>query len=133
VHEGRLSLRYDRRAIESAQRLAGVPRLSPADVELLDLLDATAEAPEGREDLHLRVGDLVLVDNYTVLHRHTPSSGPAATAPLRLWLTLRRGRPLPAGFTWPTPAYGESGGRGGVAPRDVVDPVHRLPRAHALG
>jgi hypothetical protein len=133
VHEGRLSLRYDRRAIESAQRLAGVPRLSPADLELLDLLDATAEAPEGREDLHLRGGDLVLVDNYTVLHRHTPSSGPAATAPLRLWLTLRRGRPLPAGFTWPTPAYGESGGRGGVAPRDVVDPVHRLARAHALG
>ena len=47
-----------------------------------------------------------------------------ALEPLRLWITLRHGRALPAAFTWPTPTYGETGGRGGVAPRDVVDPTH---------
>jgi hypothetical protein len=56
-----------------------------------------------------------------VLHRHAGSPDPAAREPLRLWITLRHGRRLPASFTWRTPAYGETGGRGGVAPRDVVD------------
>ena len=123
-HEGRLSLRYDRRAIESVQGRTGVPSLSPADVALLDLVDETAAAPAWRRDLELEAGDLLLVNNYDVLHRHAGSSDPAAREPLRLWITLRHGRRLPAAFTWRTPAYGETGGRGGVAPRDVVDAAH---------
>jgi len=62
-----------------------------------------------------------------VLHRHGGSTGSAALEPLRLWITLRHGRALPAAFTWATPTYGETGGRGGVAPRDVVDPTHYRP------
>ena len=123
-HDGRLSLRYDRRAIESAQRLTHVPPLAPADVALLDLVDETAATAAGRRNLRLRAGDLLLVNNYEVLHRHDGSAGTAAPEPLRLWITLRHGRALPAAFTWPTPAYGETGGRGGVAPRDVVDHTH---------
>lgn len=123
-HDGRLSLRYDRRSVESAQRLPAVPRLAPADVALLDLVDETASSPARRRDLELRAGDLLLVNNYEVLHRHAGSAGPAVTEPLRLWITLRHGRSLPAAFTWSTPTYGETGGRGGVAPRDVVDPTH---------
>ena len=123
-HDGRLSLRYDRRAIEGAQGLPGVPALTPADVALLDLVDETAASPAWRRDLELRAGDLLLVNNYEVLHRHAGSAGTAGTEPLRLWITLRHGRALPAAFTWPTPAYGETAGRGGVAPRDVVDPAH---------
>lgn len=132
-HDGRLSLRYDRRAIESAQRLTGVRRLTPADVALLDLVDETAASPARRRDLELRSGDLLLVDNYGVLHGHAAASPAAAPLdPLRLWITLRRGRHLPAAFTWPTPAYGETGGRGGVAPRDVVDATHcRTARAES--
>lgn len=124
---GRLSLRYDRRVIESAQRLPGVPALAPADVALLDVVDATAAIPPWRRDLALRAGDLLLVNNYDVLHRHGGSTATTALEPLRLWVTLRHGRALPAAFTWPTAAYGETGGRGGVAPRDVVDPAHRRP------
>ena len=123
-HDGRLNLRYDRRAIESARRLTHVPPLAPADVALLDLVDETAASPAWRRDLELRAGDLLLVNNYEVLHRHAGSAGTAGAEPLRLWITLRQGRALPAAFTWPTPAYGETAGRGGVAPRDVVDPTH---------
>ena len=101
--------------------------LAPADVALLDLVDETAASPAWRRDLALRAGDLLLVNNYEVLHRHGGSAGTAALEPLRLWITLRHGRALPAAFTWPTPAYGETGGRGGVAPRDVVDPTHCRP------
>lgn len=124
---GRLSLRYDRRAIENAQGAPGVPALTPADVALLDLVDASAASPAAPRELALRAGDLLLVDNYEVLHRHGRSTGSAALEPLRLWITLRQGRALPAAFTWATPAYGETGGRGGVAPRDVVDPIHHRP------
>ena len=126
-HDDRLSMRYDRRAIESSQRYSAVPRLAAADVALLDLLDEVACSPAWRRDLALRAGDLLLVNNYEVLHRHGGSAGMAALEPLRLWMTLRHGRALPAAFTWPTPAYGETGGRGGVAPRDVVDPTHCRP------
>ena len=123
-HDGRLSLRYDRRAIESAQRFRGAalcagrcraPRPGRRDSSL---------PGAWRRDLALRAGDLLLINNYEVLHRHGGSTGTVALEPLRLWITLRHGRALPAAFTWPTPAYGETGGRGGVAPRDVVDPTH---------
>jgi hypothetical protein len=128
-HDDRLSVRYDRLAIESAQRFSGVPRLTPADRALLDLLDEVAAAPAWRGDVRLERGDLLLLNNYEVLHRHVGSAGEPALEPLRLWITLRAGRSLPDAFTWPTPAYGETGGRGGVAPRDVVDPAPlRTPR-----
>jgi hypothetical protein len=125
--QGQLSFRYDRRAIEGAQGLPGVPALAPADVALLDLVDDTAACTSSRRDLALRAGDLLLVNNYEVLHRHGGSRNRAALEPLRLWITLRHGRALPAAFTWSTPACGEAGGRGGVAPRDVVDPAHCRP------
>lgn len=131
-HDGRFSLRYDRRAIESARGLTHVPPLAPADLALLDLIDETAASAACRTDVDLRAGDLLLLDNYAVLHRHSAPTGRAGAEPLRLWITLRQGRALPAGFTWATPAYGEVGGRGGVAPRDVVDHDHcRAARHHS--
>jgi hypothetical protein len=123
-HDDRLSLRYDRLAIESAQRFDGVPRLTAAELALLDLVDEVASSRAWRSDLHPEAGDLLLLNNYEVLHRHGGSSADVAPEPLRLWITLRAGRALPTTFTWPTPAFGEAGGRGGVAPRDVVDPAH---------
>jgi hypothetical protein len=67
-----------------------------------------------------------------VLHRHS-GSGPGPDGRLlRMWLTLRGGRRLPAGFTWPTPAYGDVGGRGGVTPPDVIDRSSRRSGELAL-
>jgi hypothetical protein len=126
-HAGRLSLRYDRRAVVGAQRLDGVKALGAADLALLDLVDTTAASPGLRRDLHLGAGDLLLMNTYETVHRHLGHASAAAPQPLRLWLTLRQGRALPPDFTWSTPAYGEPGGRGGVAPRDVVDHQRSAP------
>lgn len=130
--EGRLSLRYDRRSIESAQWYAEAPRLSPADIDLFDLIDEVATSPGLRHDVHLEAGDLLLVNNYDVLHRHGSSSPAPDEGLLRLWLTLWQGRALPPTFTWPTPAYRATAGRGGVTPRDVIDPA-RSPSRELAG
>jgi phosphate starvation-inducible PhoH-like protein len=44
-HAGRLSAIYQRQYIDSAQRFADAPRLSPTQVEALDLLDALTNDP----------------------------------------------------------------------------------------
>ncbi|MEU5952068.1 TauD/TfdA family dioxygenase [Streptomyces sp. NPDC047525] len=121
---GRLSLRYDRRRLESARRLPGVPRLSPEDVELFDLIDRSAACPDLRLDVALCPGDLLLVNNHAVLHAHTgfadvPGTEQSARA-LRLWLTPHQPRHLPRDF-WGDTHYPD-GARGGVAPRDVITP-----------
>lgn len=112
---GRLSFRYDRAAIDAAQRFEGARRLDATDLELLDLIDELIESPERRLDIDVAPGDLLLVNNHEVLHRRS--------VPVhRVWLTLRNGRELPESYIWPTPAYADRPGRGGVTPVDEVDP-----------
>lgn len=118
--EGRFSLRYDRASIEGARRFRGVAPLSAEERELLDLVDDVVATPALRSSVRLGPGDLLLVNNWSVLHRLDGDG-----SPLRLWLTLRQGRLLPAGFTWPTPAFGDRQGRGGVDPRDLAEPARR--------
>jgi hypothetical protein len=115
---GRLSLRYDRGAIDAARDSSELPSLSAEQIELLDLVDEIAGSPALRTTVQLDAGDLLLVNNWSLLHRFD-----AEASPLRLWLTLREGRALPPGFTWPTWAYGDRPGRGGVDPRDLAEPV----------
>ena len=124
--EGKLSLRYDRRDLEGAQRHVDVPRLHRADIELFDLIDEVAASPILRHSIRLSAGDLLLVNNYNVLHRLKVPTVPDERL-LRMWLTLRGGRSLPPSFTWPTPTYGDTGGRGGVTPCDAVHQAHRRP------
>jgi hypothetical protein len=112
--DGRLSLRYDRDAIERAQRDPGAPASNFRQRELLDLIDALL--PQLERDIILEAGDLLLVNNHEVLH----SLRPCGAGLLRLWLTLREGRLLSPSYLWPTPTYAETGGRGGVTPRDVI-------------
>ncbi|WP_170301635.1 TauD/TfdA family dioxygenase [Saccharopolyspora hirsuta] len=120
---GRLSFRYARRDIESAQRYPDVARLEPADVALLDLIDELAYSPEFRFGIDIEPGDLQLFNNYSVLHGHVQHNTGSTAAELlrRLWLTLHDGRRLPADFAWETAGYGGPRGRGGVEPRDVVE------------
>ncbi|MFJ6835677.1 TauD/TfdA family dioxygenase [Streptomyces sp. NPDC091209] len=92
---GALSMRYNRRSIESAQRFPEVPRLEPADRELFDLIDSVAGSPEYRLDLDLRVGDLLLLNTHRVMHARSAfedhRSPEHRRHVLRLWLAFPQG------------------------------------------
>ncbi|MGW5636894.1 TauD/TfdA family dioxygenase [Streptomyces sp. NPDC003832] len=111
-----VSMMYDRRCLESAQRFPRVPRLRPADTELFDLVDEVAAAPGLRLDIDLRAGDLLLLNTHAVLYARgafEDHERPGLRShQLRLWLA----RP------------DTDGTREGVTPHDVIRPRDTRPR-----
>lgn len=116
-HEGFLTAIYQRQYIDSAQRFPDAPRLTPAQVEALDLFDALAEDPALNFSMRLEPGDVQFVHNHTLLHDRTAFEdwpGPARRRHLlRLWLAVPGARPLPEVFAQ---RYGSTkvGDRGGI-------------------
>jgi hypothetical protein len=115
--DGRLSVIYQRQYLESAQRFADAPRITPQIREALDLFDALSNDPALHFLMRLEVGDIQLVHNHTLLHDRTafedwPDAGRRRHL-LRLWLAPREARPLPPVFAR---RYGSvvPGERGGV-------------------
>jgi len=117
-HAGHFAAMYQRQYIESARRFAGVPPLSPAQVEALDLLDALAEDPALHLELAFRPGDIQLVNNHRLFHDRTAfEDWPQPERRrhlLRLWLAPAAAQPLPAVFA---ERFGglAPGDRGGVS------------------
>ncbi len=117
LHEGLLSIGYTRRNINSAQRHSDAPRLTPEDVEALDLFDALANDAALRLDMAFEPGDMQFLHNHTILHDRTAYEDwpePARKRHLlRLWLSPSDARPLPPAFL---PRYGSAvaGDRGGI-------------------
>ncbi len=70
LRNGQLSCRYQRAGIVAGQRAAGQP-ITTADIEALDLFDEIAKAPENRLAFYLERGDMVVLNNYTLLHSRT--------------------------------------------------------------
>lgn len=87
---GDLFGRYNRAYIESAQRFPEVPRLGPAQRELLDLMDAMCNDEAMNLSMELQRGDMQFISNYTTLHSRTDyEDGPDPGLRrhlLRLWL-----------------------------------------------
>lgn len=69
--DGRLFCRYNRTFVESSQRFPDAPRLSAAQREVLDLVDALCADPEFHLDMALETGDMQFISNYTTLHSRT--------------------------------------------------------------
>ena len=119
-HEGFLTAIYQRQYVDSAQRFADAPRLTPARVEALDMFDALANDPRLHLFMEFRPGDVQLVHNHTMLHDRTAFVDwpePARRRHLlRLWLAADHARPLPPVFAQ---RYGsvEIGNRGGIIVR----------------
>jgi hypothetical protein len=67
----RLFCRYNRSYIDSAQRFDDVPRLTPLQVEALDLIDQLCNDPDLHLDMSFEPGDMQFLCNYTVLHSRT--------------------------------------------------------------
>jgi hypothetical protein len=121
-HAGRLSAIYQRQYIDSAQRFADAPRLSPTQVEALDLLDALTNDPALHFTMRLQAGDMQFVHNHSLLHDRTGfTDWPEPHRRrhlLRLWLAPEAAWPLPEVFAQ---RYGSvtPGARGGVPSADA--------------
>ena len=122
-HQGFLTAIYQRQYIDSAQRFADAPRLTPAHVEALDLFDALANDPELHMVMEFRPGDVQLVHNHTLLHDRTGfvdwPEPERRRHLLRLWLAPEGARPLPEVFAQ---RYGtvRVGDRGGILVRGAA-------------
>jgi hypothetical protein len=68
--DGQLSCRYQRAGIAGGMRERGV-ELEPRDIEALNLFDQVASSPENRVAFFLERGDMMVINNYTVMHART--------------------------------------------------------------
>ncbi len=118
--DGLLSGIYHRSYIDSAQRFADAPKLSPLQTEALDLFDRLCNSPAIQFLMTLQRGDIQLVHNHTLLHDRTAfTDWPEPERRrhlLRLWLAPTNARPLPPVYAQ---RYGSvvPGARGGVVPK----------------
>jgi alpha-ketoglutarate-dependent taurine dioxygenase len=98
---GQLSVRYQRAGIAAGQRERGVP-LTEADIAAFNLFDEIAKAPEHRLSFHLERGEMMVINNYTVMHARTQFTNypePERERRLvRLWLDAPGFRDVPAQF-----------------------------------
>ncbi len=98
LRNGQMSCRYQRAGIAAGHRDLGVP-LTELDLQAFDLFDEVARAPENRIAFALDRGDMVVVNNYTVLHartKFTEFAEPERRRRLvRLWLDADGFRDIP--------------------------------------
>jgi len=125
-HEGYLTVFYQRQYIDSAQRFADAPRLTPLHVEALNMFDRLANDPKLYLSMELEQGDMQFVYNHALLHDRTGFQDwdePAQKRHLlRLWLSIPDDRPLPEIFA---SRFGtvEIGNRGGIIVRGTTPTI----------
>jgi alpha-ketoglutarate-dependent taurine dioxygenase len=107
---------YHRVYILSAQRYADAPRLTPLQLEALNIFDALANSPKMSFSMRLAPGDMQFVYNHALLHDRTAFEDDSAAKRhlLRVWLALPDDRPLPEAFATLYGGTLEVGNRGGV-------------------
>jgi alpha-ketoglutarate-dependent taurine dioxygenase len=101
VRGGQLSCRYQRAGIAAGHKELGLP-LTAQDVAAFNLFDEVAKAPQYRLSFHLERGDMVVINNYTVMHARTQFTNfpePERQRRLiRLWLDRPGFRDVPEEF-----------------------------------
>jgi hypothetical protein len=117
LHDGRFTTQYSRTFVEAAQKLPGVPPLTAAQDEALDLHAQVCE--ELCLTMELEPGDWQLLNNHVIYHGRTHYEDADGVDQdrllLRLWLAAPNSRPLPPSYLpiWGTTAPGVP--RGGIA------------------
>jgi hypothetical protein len=123
---GKVSVLYSRLHIGSSQRFPEARRLTPEDIEALDMLADLAGDPELRLDMTFMPGDIQFLHNHTILHARTGyEDWPEPERKrhlLRLWLSPPGARPLP-------PVFAEC--YGGTTPGDRGGIICKETRLHA--
>eukprot|EP00887_Chlorella_sp_A99_P003510 scaffold7.g3510.t1 len=122
-HEGYLSMNFSSNYYFLSQRHPEVPRLTPAHLEAIKLVEDLAQSDELRMDWILQPGDIQLLSNHTVLHargafRDGPTPGQQRHL-LRLWISPEGERPLPAVYGDIMGGSLEVGNRGGIICEDT--------------
>jgi hypothetical protein len=104
--DGLLFSKWNRNRLRSAQQIEGVPALSAAGHEALDLLDAVLRRPSVMYEMYLQPGDMQILNNHVTLHSRTEfedHDDPALKRCLfRLWLAPPDSVALPESWR---PAY----------------------------
>jgi hypothetical protein len=117
VRDGRFTSQYSRTFVEAAQRIDGIPKLTRAQDEALDLLAEVAE--ELCFEMELEPGDIQLLNNHVTYHARTAFEDDAAGGRdrllFRLWLSLPNSRALPPGFEVLWGSIEPGALRGGIA------------------
>jgi hypothetical protein len=97
LRDGKFTSHYSRTFIEAAEKMPGVPQLSAAQWEAIDLLHAVAEELCYR--MRLEPGDVQFLNNHVIYHaREAFADDPArglVRRLYRLWLTVPNSRALP--------------------------------------
>lgn len=98
---GQLSCRYLRSNMVAGHKQLGVP-FSEAEIAAMNAFDKVATAPEHRLAFFLERGDMIVMNNYTVMHARTSFTNfpePERKRHLvRLWLDREGFRDVPASF-----------------------------------
>ncbi len=116
TEDGHFTTQYSRTFVEVAQGVAGVPPLTAAQNEALDLLQEVAE--ELCLEAAFEPGDLQLINNHVTYHARgafEDSANDQGRLLLRLWLAMPNSRPLPAGHEILWGAIEPGALRGGIA------------------
>jgi hypothetical protein len=104
--DGLLFSKWNRNRLRSAQAIAGVPKLTPAQFDALDLLDNVLRRATVMYSMYLQPGDMQILNNHVTLHSRTEfedHDDPALKRCLfRLWLAPPDSVALPESWG---PAY----------------------------
>jgi hypothetical protein len=71
LHHGHFYSRFGQRYVETAQRFAQVPRLTPEQIEGMKLFSTLALSDEFRLDMVFQRGDIQLLNNHLIVHSRT--------------------------------------------------------------
>ncbi|MDJ0397850.1 TauD/TfdA family dioxygenase [Rhodococcus rhodochrous] len=100
--DGVFSFYGGNRILYTAQDYPEVPRLTPEQIELLELLEDIAARPGIALHMDFRQGDIQWLLNYSALHARTDfvdfPEPDRRRHLMRLWLQRKSGRPVPEGF-----------------------------------
>jgi hypothetical protein len=100
--DGHFACSFLRVLIERAHASPDAPPLSAQQLEALDFLEEVAEEPTMHVRFYQRRGDILLLNNWTTLHRRSAfvdHDDPALKRHLlRIWLSVPNSRPLDPRF-----------------------------------
>lgn len=101
-YKGKLSCRYNQKAILTAEELPGVPKLSQLEKDAVDYMAEVAMNPELRFDITLKSGEMLLLNNHAVFHTRESfiddEDPEKKRLLLRIWINMPHARKLETKF-----------------------------------